>query len=42
VVALGLREGFRGMDIDEALERLVRDGKLEYSSIVDGYILPST
>jgi hypothetical protein len=41
VVALGLREGFRGMDIDEALERLVRDGKLEYSSIVDGYILPS-
>ena len=41
IVALGLREGFRIVEIEEALERLVRDGKLEYSRISDGYTLTS-
>lgn len=39
IVALGLKEGFRIGEIEEALGRLTKDGKLKYSRIVDGYTL---
>lgn len=37
IMALGLKEGFRSTEIEEALLRLTRSGKLKYSGIVDGY-----
>jgi hypothetical protein len=42
IMALGLKEGFRSTEIEEALQRLTRTGKLKYSAIVDGYTLTST
>jgi len=41
VMTLGLREGFRSTEIEEALLRLTKIGKLKYSQIVDGYTVPS-
>ncbi len=41
VMALGLKEGFRSLEIEEALQRLTKSGKLKYVQIVDGYTLPS-
>jgi hypothetical protein len=40
LIALGLKEGFRGTEVEETLQRLTRDGVLKYSKIVDGYSLP--
>lgn len=41
ILTLGLREGFRSTEIEEALLRLTKSGKLKYSQIVDGYTVPS-
>jgi hypothetical protein len=37
LMALGLREGFRSQEIEEALLRLTRNGVLKYSGLLDGY-----
>jgi hypothetical protein len=37
LMALGLREGFRSQEIEEALVRLTRNGVLKYSGLLDGY-----
>jgi putative mRNA 3-end processing factor len=39
LLALGMREGFRGPEIEEALFRLVRTGALTYSELLEGYRL---
>jgi putative mRNA 3-end processing factor len=39
VLALGMKEGFKGPEIEEALLRLVKSGVLNYSELVDGYRL---
>jgi hypothetical protein len=36
---LGMRQGFKGSEIEEALERFIKSGGLEYSQLVDGYRL---
>lgn len=41
IMALGLKEGFRSLEIEEALLRLTKRGELKYVQIVDGYTLPS-
>jgi putative mRNA 3-end processing factor len=35
--ALGMREGFKGPEIEEALLRLTKSGILNYSQLIDGY-----
>jgi putative mRNA 3-end processing factor len=40
LLALGMKEGFNGREIEEALLRLVKSGALNYSELVDGYRLP--
>jgi len=40
LASLGLRNGFRLEEIEEALVRLTNRGVLKYSAIVDGYQLP--
>ena len=37
LMALGLKEGFRSAEVEEALLRLTRSGVLKYSPITDGY-----
>jgi hypothetical protein len=39
LVALGVKEGFRIEEIEEALSRLTKDGSLKYSPLVEGYSL---
>ena len=39
VFALGMKGGFKGPEIEEALLRLVKSGVLTYSDLVDGYRL---
>lgn len=34
---LGMRQSFKGPEIEEALDRSVKDGVLEYLEVVDGY-----
>ncbi len=37
---LGLKEGFKSTEVEEALLRLTRNGVLKYSSTTDGYSIP--
>lgn len=39
LMALGLREGFRSMEIEETLLRLTKNGVLKYSPTTDGYTI---
>jgi putative mRNA 3-end processing factor len=39
LLAIGMREGFRGPEIEEALLRLVKTGALTYSELLEGYRL---
>lgn len=39
LLTLGMKEGFKNPEIEEALARLTKSGLLEYSEMVDGYRL---
>ena len=39
LLALGLREGFKAPEIEEALARLIKSGVLNYSDLIEGYRL---
>jgi Cft2 family RNA processing exonuclease len=39
LMTLGIREGFKNSEIEEALARLTKGGLLKYSEMVDGYSL---
>lgn len=37
LLALGIKEGFKGPEVEEALLRLTKNGVLNYSELLDGY-----
>lgn len=41
IASVAVNKGFRSVEIEEALERLTKNGKLEYSRLADGYTLTS-
>jgi hypothetical protein len=39
LVAMALKEGYRGEEIEETLARMTRSGTVKYVSVVDGYVM---